>query len=258
MMRRLDRELRRSVREAEKLKKRNVQLFVSNLNRFLEKQIPKIARLPNNATTAGAVSTLGGLFTGLKEAGLPSVVSEIRKTYTDELSSIATRFDIVGVETSLSSFSKAGVNALIKNDTARVTKLLSPYVDDISSTLLRSVIGGEKIDVYALLDGTTDVLASQLETEVNTMLSSFSRTVTGNRAKELELQHFAYVGPDDKVTRDWCKETLDGAAAAIYTRDEIGLNADGMDAFIYGGGYNCRHRWVAMSEELALEMGWKP
>lgn len=254
-MRRLDKQIKRSVTESEKLKKRNVQLFITNLNRFLEKHIPKIAKL-DGIDAQEATQILGGLQTGLIKAGLPSVVADIRQTYMDELSHLATRFEIAGFETTLGDFSSASVKALISNDTKRVTKLLTPYVDDISSTLLRTVIAGQRPDVYALLDDTTDVLASQLETEMNTMISAFSRTVTSERAKELDINLFMYVGPDDKLTRDYCKDLLD-QDPPIFKRSEIGKNDDGMDAFIYGGGYNCRHRWVAIAEDEAKELGWK-
>lgn len=262
MMRKLNKEVRRSIVESDKLKKRNVELFVSNLNRFLEKHIPKVAKLKDNVTAQEAAAVLGGLQSGLIEAGLPSVVSKIRASYIDELSSLATRFDVVGLETTLSDFSSASVKALINNDTKRVTKLLSPYVDDISSTLLRTVISGDKPDVYALLDGTTETLGSQLETELNTMLSSFSQTVSNERAKELGLELFVYVGPEDKITRDFCEAVLSEKDPPIYTRDEIDDLNDhpdhdsDLDVFTYRGGYNCRHRWVAISEDKAKELGW--
>lgn len=271
-MRKLDRQLRRSLVESEKLRKANVKLFVSNLNRFLEKHIPRIAKLKDNATAQEAAAVLGGLQSGLVEAGLPSVVRKIQSSYREELSSLANRFDLVVnptaaaegliTETTLADFSSASVKALINNDIKRVTKLLSPYVDDISSTLLRTVISGDKPDITTLLDGTTETLESQLETELNTMLSSFSQTVSNERAKELGLELFVYIGPEDKITRDFCEAVLTEKDPPIYTREEIDALNDhpdhdsDLDVFTYRGGYNCRHRWVAISEEKAKELGW--
>lgn len=261
MMRQLEKQLKRSLSSSEKLRKKNVQLFVSNLNRFLEKYIPRLVRLGDEADALEATSVLSGLLSSLEAQGLQSVVNEIRTTYIDELSSLATRFEITGFETALSDFNSATVRALITNDTQRVTKLLTPYVDDVSSTLMRAVIGGQTLDVSALLDVTTDVLESQLETELNTMLSSFSQTVSNNRADELGLELFIYVGPDDKITRDFCEAVLE--EGPIYTRKEIDDlnnhpdNESDLDVFTYCGGYNCRHRWIGISKEDAIEMGWK-
>lgn len=257
MMRRLDKQFKRSITETAKLRKTNVKLFVSNLNRFLEKEIPRVASLADDAEALEAASVLGGLQQGLVDAGLESVVRNIRSGYADELSSIATRFSISGIEKALSSADSAVVNALIDNDLGRVTKLISPYIDDISSTLLRTVVGGQKPDISALLESTTDILESQLDTELNTMLAGFSRTVTANKADELGLNLFYYVGPDDKVTRDFCSEVL-SKDPPIYSREEIAAmqNDSGVDVLTFGGGYNCRHQWIAITEDDARAMGW--
>lgn len=257
MMRRLDKVLNRSVSDTQKLRQKNTKLFATNLNRFLEKHIPRIVKLGDTPDAAEAVAVLGGLNDGLIQAGLASVVDDIRGSYYDELAALSSRFKVSGFLDSFSLADKAVVDSLIDNDLKRVTKLLSPYVDDISSTLLRNVIGGQPIDVSALLDKTTDVLESQLQTEVDTMLSGFSRTVTANKASELGLDLFIYIGPDDKITRDFCDEVL-SKDPPIYTREEISAmdNGQGLDAIIYCGGYNCRHQWAPISEEEARNMGW--
>jgi hypothetical protein len=262
MMRRVRPELKRSIKEQARLRERGVQAFTARLNRFLEKEIPRVARLPDAAAgqfpeALNAASVLGGLQTGLEEAGLKSVVRGIRQTYADELSSLATRFSLTGIDNAFSSADRATVEALISNDLDRVSKLISPYIDDVSSTMLRAVIGGQVPDISALLGDTTDVLESQLTTELNTMLNGFSRTVTAYKANELGLELFIYIGPEDKLTRDFCSDVL-SKDPPIYTREEIAAldNEQGLDAMIYGGGYNCRHQWAAISEEEAIASGW--
>lgn len=56
-----------------------------------------------------------------------------------------------------------------------------------------------------------------------------------------------YVGPDDEKTRDFCHDVLN--RQQFWTRDEIEEldnhpEAQLLPVFIYGGGYNCRHRWI--------------
>lgn len=267
MMRQLDKAIKQTTRDGLKLRQKSVKLFVNKLGRFLEKEIPRIAKMPDfidgveNRAKIEAISVLGGLQTGLQENGLDSVVRQIRATYAEELGSLASRFQIASIENALSGADRTVVKALVDNDVARVSKLISPYIDDVSSTLIRAVIGGQKPDIAALIGDTTEVLESQLETELNTMLSGFSRTVTSNKAEELGLELFMYVGADDKLTRDFCQDVL-SKDPPIYTRQEIAdLNlhpeASGLDVMIYGGGYNCRHQWVALTEEDAIELGWK-
>jgi hypothetical protein len=264
-MRQLDKEIKRAAKQGTDLRKKSVKLFVNKLGRFLEKEIPRVAKLPDfidgveNQAKIEAISVLGGLQTGLEESGLGSVVKQIRATYAEELGSLASRFSVSGIDNAFSSADRTIVKALIDNDVSRVTKLISPYIDDVSSTLIRAVIGGQKPDSASLIGDTTEVLESQLETELNTMLSGFSRTVTANKADELGLELFLYVGADDKLTRDFCQDVLRDRTPPIYTREEISAmqNDSGLDVMIYGGGYNCRHQWVALTEEDAIEMGWK-
>lgn len=257
MMRKLPRDLKRAVIAQDRIRTKNVDLFVTKLNKFLQRYIPEILNL-EGVDLAEAASIVGGLNQGLIEAGLPEVVRQIRHAYADELSAISTRFSISDLNSTLSGADSAVVNALIDYDYDKVTSLISPYVDDIGSTVLRSVISGEQPDIQALLDKSTDILESQITTEVDTLLSGFSRTVTANKAAEFGLTLFLYIGPDDKVTRDFCHEVL-SEDPAIYSIDEIRKldNDQGLDPLIYGGGYNCRHQWAAISEEEAKSMGWK-
>lgn len=259
MMRRIRPDIKRGVIAQDKIRSKNTELFITRLNKFLERYIPEILTLEGLDLTEAA-SIIGGLNQGLIDRGLEDVVRDIRSAYADELSAISTRFSLSEINQAFSSADSAVVESLINNDLERVTKLISPYIDDVGSTVLRSVIGGEAPDIQALLDKSTGLLESQITTEVDTLLSGFSRTVTANKAAEFGLNLFLYVGPDDKITRDFCQEVLD-KDPPIYSIEEIrALNdqADsGLDVLIYGGGYNCRHQWAAISEEEAVAMGWK-
>lgn len=257
-MRRIKNDIKRAVAAQDKIRSKNTELFVTRLNKFLERYIPEILAL-NGADAIEAASIIGGLNQALIDRGLGDVVRKIRAAYADELSAISTRFSLSEINQAFSSADTAVVEALINNDLEKVTKLISPYVDDVGSTVLRAVIGGEQPDIQALLDKSTGILESQLTTEVDTLLSGFSRTVTANKAQEFGLSLFLYVGPDDKVTREFCQGVLEHKDPPIYSVEEIRAleNGQGLDALIYGGGYNCRHQWAAMSQEEAITMGWK-
>lgn len=55
---------------------------------------------------------------------------------------------------------------------------------------------------------------------------------------------YHYEGPDDDRTRDFCAEQLD--SGQDLTEEEIHAldNGQDLDAFEFGGGWNCRHQWV--------------
>lgn len=257
MMRRFKDEIKRAVIAQDKIRTKHVELFTSRLNKFLQRYIPEILNL-EGMDAAEAANIIGGLNQGLIDAGLADVVKGIRGAYADELSAISTRFSISDLKKVFSGADRSVVDELINFDTSKVTNLISPYIDDIGATVMRAVVGGESPDIQALLDKSTDLIESQVATEVDTLLSGFSRAVTANKAAEFGLELFLYIGPDDKITRDFCHEVL-SKDPAIYSIDEIRKldNDQGLDPLIYGGGYNCRHQWAAISEEEAISMGWK-
>ena len=55
---------------------------------------------------------------------------------------------------------------------------------------------------------------------------------------------YRYVGPYDEKSRDFCDKLL---RSSSFRRDEIASLDNGQvaDAFVNGGGYNCKHFWVA-------------
>ncbi|SHK67173.1 CdiA C-terminal domain-containing protein [Rhodothermus profundi] len=86
-------------------------------------------------------------------------------------------------------------------------------------------------------------------TVANTALAGLDRIQSFSDAKQAGIQRFRYVGPPP--IRRFCKEHY----GKIYTLEEIKKldNGQGLPVWIYGGGYNCRHRWVAVVEPLAAD-----
>lgn len=75
----------------------------------------------------------------------------------------------------------------------------------------------------------------------------FARAAHERKAAQLELEFYIYSGPQDSVTRPFCRR-LTGAA---LSRDEVDRLDNGQtgpgSAMLACGGYNCRHRWAAVS-----------
>jgi hypothetical protein len=57
---------------------------------------------------------------------------------------------------------------------------------------------------------------------------------------------FAYMGPLDRKTRPFCYERV----GKVFTLDEIDTMDNGQlpNTFLTAGGYNCRHRFIAISK----------
>lgn len=106
-------------------------------------------------------------------------------------------------------------------------------------------------EVFASLAVTLDDAIPQFRTLFDTQASMIGRQIEALATADLpDDQPFLYVGPLDEVTRPFCEEW----AGQVLTRDEIDALDNGQlpNVFLTGGGYNCRHSWLAVaSEELA-------
>ena len=89
----------------------------------------------------------------------------------------------------------------------------------------------------------------------------FARQLSANQAEELKAdEHFLYLGPIDAKTRAFCVNLL--GTPRTYTKAEItamsnGQGPDVADVMIHGGGWNCRHNWLAVTPGLAKALKTK-
>ncbi len=246
-----------------------IKAFVTRLDGFLAKHLRKILKglEAGDVSDTEAASLLGSLESELISAGLEKEISKLRATYASELKSIKEAFADEGAKkAALTDADRTTVETLITFDTDKIAGKLSQYTDDLKGSFMRSVMVGEPIDVSEAYDALSPRIQSQLEAETNTLISTFSRTVTATKAQDLGFELMVYVGPDDKITREFCGDCLQGKLEGlerdvpIYTIEEINSmdNGTAIPVLQGGGGYNCRHRWRPISEERARERGWKP
>ncbi|MGE0451723.1 MAG: hypothetical protein AB7Q29_19270 [Vicinamibacterales bacterium] len=111
---------------------------------------------------------------------------------------------------------------------------------------VRGVFGGQ--DTEAILDDLARVLTrteAQIATLYDTSISVFGRQVQALQATERDDATYAFVGPVDARTRDWCLAHV----GRVFTRAEIDTLDNGQigPVFLTGGGYNCRHTWMEVS-----------
>ncbi len=97
-----------------------------------------------------------------------------------------------------------------------------------------------------IIKNITDAALSsaQVETLVTTSLNNYSRAVTSAIMEdEPKDTLYQYIGPIDARTRDIC---LEMGSSPFLTQAEI-ISNFGADVLVYGGGYNCRHKWQSIS-----------
>ncbi len=89
-----------------------------------------------------------------------------------------------------------------------------------------------------------DVELHEARTFYDTTVNIFARQVEALKSSEDDV--FAYLGPADLKTRPFCHARV----GKVYTKPEIDAMNNGQlpNVFLTGGGYNCRHSWIAVSK----------
>lgn len=89
-----------------------------------------------------------------------------------------------------------------------------------------------------------------LETEIETSLAAFDRASNIEAARSAGYEWFRYVGPSTNL-RKFCAQHL----GRVYHISEIQVmtNGQGLSVLYYQGGYNCRHDWEVVTEEVARQ-----
>jgi FMN-dependent NADH-azoreductase len=139
-----------------------------------------------------------------------------------------------------------GIEAIRKIDTTLLEMSIGGYTRGAMLEELKGIITGEypwgdKTGLYEWHAGTYVRTASQRSAQL----------FMNYQAERYGLNKFMYSGPLDSKTREFCRRLLQ--SGEFYTKDEIKTmdNGQTQDVFTTCGGYNCRHKWVAVSDEIA-------
>lgn len=110
-------------------------------------------------------------------------------------------------------------------------------------------VGGLKIDDLAnLLHEELGKALPQAVGLADTAMSIYYATLADAgfaRYEEAGVEvRFKYYGPDDRITRRFCKHLIETGRA--YTRKQIGEMDNGQipNVMVSRGGYRCRHQWI--------------
>lgn len=111
-------------------------------------------------------------------------------------------------------------------------------VSNLTDSIIGTDVRGGLLRRYASVYAHDSIM--ELDQSVNLM--------AGNN---FNAQHFLYSGPFDQVTRPFCQARV----GKVFTKAEInGMQNDaGTDVWMTRGGWNCRHIWIPIAEELKDE-----
>lgn len=108
-------------------------------------------------------------------------------------------------------------------------------------------------EILTDLEKSLDRTRAQAATLFDTQMTIFGRQVEAAQTEALgPEQPFLYVGPVDAKTRDWCLDRV----GQVFTRHDIDQmdNEQLPNVFLTGGGYNCRHTWMAVESQALRDL----
>lgn len=100
--------------------------------------------------------------------------------------------------------------------------------------------------ILAALATELDTTRAQVQSLFDTQVSIVGRQIVAEADPPEPAQAYLYVGPVDGRVRPFCREQL----GLVYTKDRIDALDNGQlpNVFLTGGGYNCRHSFLAVSD----------
>lgn len=253
-------EQKRLIRQQIRAREAEIALFIAQVEKIIAGATKELVDTVYSVETIEALNVLAQFEQTLANAGLREELKKLRGVYAKELTSIQATFAAAGFDANdfFGGIDRVGVETLIKSDFDKISTTISRYGTDVKAQVARSVLVGQRIELDALQETIGARTARHISAEINTGMSAFNRTVTVTKAKDLvgENPSFLYLGPNDQTTRDFCRGVLTRRTPPIYTLREIESLSNGQlePVITYGGGYNCRHEWRPISNELREEL----
>ena len=228
-----------------------VDNYFDNLEQIQKQLLDKVGRiLPrleelNTEQKLQAIRSLN-FMDEMKTLGLSNAIDTLYNDFNKEITSALQTATDLGASVSTVNLQAIETMRLLEVDS--LVKGYEQYASDLKKELMRAVITGEPAkDLATRLKaeyGAEKMLTGkQKRVVVGDAFARLSNATTAEAFANLPKQKFTYVGPQDEVTRDICKEVLRSAKNDTgYTAEEI--NALGSVDFATRGGWNCRHDWI--------------
>lgn len=209
-----------------------------------------VAQAKAGSRTATALAVRAGQLRSelrrlLTEAGYDEVVTRMTRKSLDRAVAELTANTRVG--RAVRAFTTVDLTGLEALRMLRLGELLNQG-DEVAISLWRTLVRGlyGQQPVSAIVEDLADALDIEI-TEARTLYDT-STAVFGREIEAMKARAdgaFAYMGPVDAVMRPFCAQHI----GRVYTRPEIDALDNGQlpDPFRTGGGYNCRHVWMAVS-----------
>jgi len=263
-------QLQRAARALDKAATAQEDRFIAAMQRAEARTFERIAELLSEAPVDEAVKRKLSWYAQNLFAQDQGIAEILQNEYMTGARAYVKRYDVLlklneelgllaaGEDASISAFSKVPpelVKAIQRRDLSFFQVLGENAIKQLDNTLLdqlltatsrKSLLGslrgqitgtykwGKRLGQYEWHAGTY----------ARTAHVRFSRQLDAFQAEKYGVEQFIYIGPLDMRTRTFCA----GKVGKVFTRKEIDAMKNGQtgNVFTDGGGWNCRHKWIAV------------
>lgn len=230
---------------------RNVLDDLEEADGFIEGSARNIGTLDRTVRNLGRV---------IAEKGLGPVIQKQQSVLDDLLGTILKTFSLEGITSLFGGATETTIKLLVEGADAEITSQFGAAENAVAQHLRSAMLGGVKRkDLIVKVKDALKTSETRAKTALNTSLRAMHRKVTVEHARDVldEEPLFAYLGPKDDSNRDWCHQYVGfmGTVAQWESlRFELGREKQPLPVMVFGGGYNCRHRFRAVLTDAAKKL----
>lgn len=211
-----------------------------------------IARIGQTSTGLLATSPSPTLALALlREAGFAVLQREIESALTDAQELFAQK-TVAGLPLAPSRRALATARGFASAQMVEVGGLTMSSLSGLLQQAAATTTSKE--DIAKQVEQIAQTSISRARTIADTSIAGLQRATAIQAAAELPGDVvFRYSGPNDKLTRPFCKRLV----GRTFSADEIRRldNGQNLPPDLFCGGYSCRHSWQPMTRESAEILG---
>lgn len=229
---------------------RSIESYVQTLRRLMQsKLLQELSGLPSDRSLrrSEVLRLLGGLESIIMED--EEVLSHIDglQNIFDLQSRLAESYIPKLTEKEPSRAQQSRMAVFVNSRQQNVAIMARSYANEVRQGLADSIISQTPVSDFELTDVKAPRIFSALENDIKTAVASYNRLET----LALGSKYVLYAGPRDARNRPFCAERVNNIypVEVVYTWD----NGQGIPAYLYCGGYGCRHQLVPTEQKKKNE-----
>jgi hypothetical protein len=258
--------------QLQKIEKQKNEVIDKNVNIFinrLEKIYPRVERRLNAMLARYAqgrkLDKIDFEFALLNKRNIESVLveegyykfaGEFVSSQQQMIDKIAEEYRLFGYKSKIGGTSRVAINELMRSNYEVIEKIGKDATDKLYTAIFQGLVTDKGLDasmktIQRAAETHIGEKIKNFRTVADTEYMKFNRGVMETISGQTGWDKRVYTGPVDNVIRPFCLERVGNT----YTIDEISRMKNGQtdNVLLTGGGFNCRHSWVAVPDDFDID-----